>query len=111
MENSLDMAQILQYPLTPVLLSLNHIDRTMLKSPKSALVKHLESKVNSIPPTSISVTVIDANLPDTFGGIAKYLLRSLMNHDCQEVHFFTDKWASSYIVDRERDQRGSGSMT
>ena len=51
--------------------------------------------MNSIPPTSISVTVIDANLPDTFGGIAKYLLRSLMNHDCQEVHFFTDKWASS----------------
>ena len=41
------------------------------------------------------------NLPDTFGGIAKYLLRSLMNHDCQETHFVTN----------ERDQRGSSSMT
>ena len=83
----------------------------MLKSPKLVLMKHLESKVKSTPPISISVTIINAmffmklkvNFPDTFGGIAKYLLRSLMNHDCQEIHFVTDKWVSPSIKDRERE--------
>ena len=82
-------------------------------------MKHLESKLKSSPPTSINVTIIDAmfsmhlkvNLPDTFGGIAKYLLRSLMNHDCQEINFITVKWVSSSIKDCDRDQRGSSSMT
>ena len=82
-------------------------------------MKHLESKLKSSPLTSINVTIIDAmlsmhlkvNLPDTFGGIAKYLLRSLMNHDCQEINFITVKWVSSSIKDCDRDQRGSSSMT
>ena len=51
------------------------------------------------------------NLPDTFGGIAKYLLRSIMNHDCQETHFVTNEWVSPSIKVCERDQRGSSSMT
>ena len=79
--NSVDMAEVLRHPLTPVPLSLSHVDETMLKSPKSVLMKHLESKVKSTPPTSINVTIIDAiffiylqvNLPDTFGGVANYL--------------------------------------
>ena len=53
---------------------------------------------------------LQVNLPDTFGGIAKYVLRSLMNHDCQEIHFVTDKWVSLSIK-YEHDQRGSSSMT
>ena len=75
------MAEVLRHPLTPVPLSLSHVDGTMLKPPKSALMKLLESKVKSTPPTSTNVTIIDAmffmhlqvNLPDTFGGVAKYL--------------------------------------
>ena len=113
------MEEVLRHPLKPVSLSLSQVDGTMLKSPKSALMKHLESKVKSKPPTSINVTIIDAmffmhlqvNLPDTFGGIAKCLLRSLMNHDCQEIHFVTDKWVSPSIKDCEHDQRVSSSMT
>ena len=91
LENNVDMAEVLWHPLTPVPLSLSHVDGIMLKSPKSAMMKHLESKVISTPPTSIIVTITDAmffmhlqvNLPDIFGGIAKYLLRSLMNHHCK----------------------------
>ena len=107
LENSNDMAEVSRHPLTPVPLSLSHVDGTMLKSPKSALMKHLKSKVKSSPPTSINVTIINTmlfmhlqvNLPDTFSGIANYLLRSLMNHDCQEIHFVTDKWVLTFKED------------
>ena len=76
--NSIDMAEALQHPLTPVPLSLSHVDWTLLKSPKSALNRHLDSKVKSSSSTSISVTSIGAmffmhlqvNLSDIFGGIA-----------------------------------------
>ena len=86
LEISIDMAEVLRHSLTPVPLSFSHVNGTMLRSPKSALMKHLESKIKSSPPTSINVTIIDTmffmhlqvNLSDTFGGIAKYLLRSLM---------------------------------
>ena len=91
----------------------------MLRSPKSALMIYLESKVKSTPPTSINITIIDAmffmhlyiNLPDSFGGIAKYLLKSLMNHYCQEIHFVINKWVSPSTKYCECDQRGSRSMT
>ena len=112
------MAEILRQPLTPVPLSLSHVDGTMLKSPKSALMKHLESKVKSTSTTSINVIIINTmffmhlqvNLPDTFGGIANYLLRGLMNHDCKEIYFATNKRVSSSLQDCELDQRGSSSM-
>ena len=42
LKNSIDMAEVLQHPLIPVLLSLSHVDWTLLKSPKSALMKHLD---------------------------------------------------------------------
>ena len=42
LKNSIDMAEVLRYPLIPVLLSLSHVDWTLLKSPKSALMKHLD---------------------------------------------------------------------
>ena len=79
LENSIDMAEVLQHPLTPVPLSLIYVDGTMRKSPKSALIKHLWSKVKSAPPSSITVTIIDitffmqlqVNLPDTFGELLR----------------------------------------
>ena len=119
LENSIDIVEVLRHPLTSVQSSLSHVDGTMVKSPKLALMKHLESIVNFTPPTSINVTIIDAmffmqlqvNLSDTFGGIPRYLLRNLMNHDCQEIHFSAYKWVSPSIKDCERDQRGNSSMT
>ena len=119
LENSIDIAEVLRHPLISVPSSLSHVDWNMLKSPASALMIHLESKVKSAPPASINITIIDAmlfkqlqvNLPDTFGEIAKYLLKSPMNHDYQEIHFVIDKWVSPSIKDCECDQRGSSSMT
>ena len=76
LQTKIDMGEVLKYPLTPVPLSLCHVDGSMQKSPKAALMKHLETKVVSQPPLSIDVTIIDAmfflhlyqNLPATFGG-------------------------------------------
>ena len=51
LENSIVMAEVLQHPPALVPLSLSHVDGTMLKSPKSSPMKHLESKVKSLPPT------------------------------------------------------------
>ena len=119
LENSIDMAKVLRHPLIPVPLPLSHVDGTMLKSPKSAQMKHLQSKVKRTPPTSTNIVIIDAMFfmhlhvdhPDTFGGITKYLLRSLMNQDCQEIHLVTDKWVSPSIKEREHDQKESSLMT
>lgn len=60
----------------------------------------------STTPSSINVTIIDAmfymylqvNLPDTFGGIAKHILRSLMNHNGHEIHFVSDKLVSPSVI-------------
>ena len=60
LENSIDLVDILHYPLKLAPLSFSHVDGTMLKSPKSTLTKHLESKEKTTSPTSINVTIIDA---------------------------------------------------
>jgi len=67
-----------------------------------------------LPPNSIDVTVLDAmfilhlqsNLPETFGGVARYLLKYIVGNAGNEVHFVTDKWITPSIKDCERDKRG-----
>ena len=65
LEKKVDMAEILKYPLTPFPLALSHTDGTMQKTPKSALMKHLENKVESTAPDTIDVTIVDAALEIT----------------------------------------------
>jgi len=113
------MAEVLKYPLTPTPLSLSHTDGSMLKSPKSALMTCLETQIITLPPNSIDVTVLDAmfilhlqsNLPETFGGVARYLLKYIVGNAGNEVHFVTDKWITPSIKDCERDKRGSSSLS
>ena len=51
MKQEVDWADILEYPLTPVSLSLSHVDRTMQKAPKAALMIYMESRATMISPT------------------------------------------------------------
>jgi hypothetical protein len=60
LEKKVDLEEVLKYPLTPLPLSLCHMDGTMLQSPKSALLKYLEVQTQSQPPTEVDVTIIDA---------------------------------------------------
>ena len=85
MERKVDMAEVLSYPLTPVPLSLSHVDGTVLKTKKSTLTSTLEIKVIKRPPDIVHETVIDAsfflylqyNLPSTFGQVAKVILSNI----------------------------------
>ncbi|XP_076672225.1 uncharacterized protein LOC143371161 [Andrena cerasifolii] len=51
--------KVLTYPLTPVPLSLCHIDGTMCKTDKSALLKLLQNNIDKEPPQRIDVIVFD----------------------------------------------------
>ena len=77
----LDPSDVFTFPLTPVPLSLCYCDGTMTKTEKTALFRHLESKVESSFPSSASVEafvvdgsfllrVLPPNLPATYGRLA-----------------------------------------
>ena len=59
LEKKVDMEEVLKYPLTPVPLSLCHIDGSMLKSSKSKLMNRLEKQVDNNCPSCIDSTIID----------------------------------------------------
>ena len=113
LQRKIDMAVVLQYPLTPVPLSLSHIDGVMLKTPKVTLLKHFESSVQTVPPTVIHTTIIDAmfflhlqsNLPETFGAVSRYIFKAICSTNSKTIHFVFDKTISPSIKDCERDSR------
>ena len=116
LEKKVDISEVLKYPLTPVPLSICHVDGSMQKTPKSALLKYLiETKVTSQPPRSVNVAIIDAsfflhlysNLPSSFGGVARYLLGRIVDNEAGTINFVADKWIKPSIKDCKRQERGS----
>ena len=61
LKRKVDMAAVLSYPLTPVPLSLSHVDGTMLKTKKSTLTSGLKMKVITAPPDTVNKTVTHAS--------------------------------------------------
>ena len=53
------MNKVLSYPLTPILLSLSHVDGSMQNAPKSKLMKYLESLGVINPPKTADESIID----------------------------------------------------
>ena len=110
LQRKVDIAQMVKYHLTPVSLSLSHVDWTMWSTPKSALL---------ITPDEIDVQIIDAtfflhlhkDLPANFGGVAKYLLRSILQRDGKVIHFVSDKWITPSIKDCERQSRNAADIS
>jgi hypothetical protein len=82
-EKNLDLKYVLQFPPVPLPLCLAHMDGTIMKTD---MMRNLESKVKSGAPQTIDATIIEAmfliqsliNMPTTFGGIAKLLMRLLV---------------------------------
>jgi len=54
-----DIEKILTYPLTPVPMSMCHLDGSIFKTDKSVLLKALEKNVQSKAPTYTDVCLID----------------------------------------------------
>ena len=59
----LDLSHVFTFPLTPVPISLCYCDGTMVKTEKTALFRHLESKVDSSFPSSayVDACVLDGS--------------------------------------------------
>eukprot|EP00794_Sanderia_malayensis_P002175 gene2175-2471_t len=87
LEQNIDMAEVMKYPLTPVSLSLSNVDGTMLKTPRSKLMSDLEKRVSATPPPKI------------------------LECDGKLIHFVSDKWISPSIKDCERDARNTSTAS
>ena len=95
LQKNIDMAEVFKYPLTPVPLSFG----TMQKTPKVKLLNELESRVKSINPQHVDVTIIDGmfflhllvNLPATFGAVTTFILKCICSCRVNMIHFVTDK--------------------
>ena len=102
LQQNIDMAEVLEYSLTTVPLSLSHVGGTMQKTHKATLIKPLDSEVTATPPPSINTTIIDASfvlhlqmsstLPSRYGAIASIFLQKVMYAEGDVIHFVTDKW-------------------
>ena len=100
--------------MTPVPLSLCHLDGSMNKTDKAKLLHKLESRNKSLSPESIETVIVDAmfflhtqvDLPVTYGKVAETLLEKLV---ClaPRVDFVCDKYTTPSIKGIERDRRGS----
>lgn len=115
LENKIDLMSVLSFPLTPVPLSLGHIDGSLNKTDKSSLFKLLEKEVTSQPPDQIHCTIIDGffllhligETPQTFGKLAVHILKKVCHHPGNTIHLVFDKFISPSIKDIERDKRAS----
>ena len=115
LERKLDMGQVLKYPLTPVPMSLSHLDGSMLKTQKSVLFKCLETSVSCSESlvTGVGATLIDGMFflhlmvqpPSSFGQIATMVLKAICLYPGSEIHFVCDKYLSPSIKDSERSNR------
>ena len=84
LQQKISMGETLQVTLTPVPLCLAHIDGSMLKTPKTLLIKKQETWVISEAPSNIDNLVIDGiffqrlfqELPETFRLLAKSILKA-----------------------------------
>ncbi len=57
-----DLTTVLAYPLTPVPLSLGHVDDSINKSDKSTLMKNLEDRIDTVGQVEVDVCIIDAGV-------------------------------------------------
>lgn len=111
----IDLEKVLEFPLTPVPLSLAHTDGSINKTDKSRLMHKLEGlQIDHAIPDVVDVVIVDAtfllhtqqNLPTTFGEISRVLLFQLCRM-ADEVHFVCDTYTVPSIKDTERERRGT----
>ena len=85
LERKVDMGELLKYPLTPLPLSLSHLDGTMRSTSKSKLFNEIKKYITSIPPNHIDTVIIDGffimheilEVPGTFRRLGSLILRKL----------------------------------
>lgn len=97
MDHKIDVLKILSYPITPVPLSLCHLDGATCKTDKSALAKCVEANIDYDPPRHTDVFLIDGffilhcmkEVPKTFGNISKKFLQMITKYPGQRIDVIT----------------------
>lgn len=114
-KNNLDLNKVFSFPLTPVPLSLAHVDGSPNKTDKAKLLHKLENEVHStIPGSPVDVTIVDGmfllhtlqNLPVTFGEVASLILRVLCSMSVR-VDMICDVYKNPSIKDIEHSRRSA----
>ena len=114
----LDPSHVFTFHLTPVPLSLCYCDGTMTKTEKTALFRHLESKVESSFPSSASVEafvvdgsfllrVLPPNLTATYGMLAATIFIQGTALSSKRVDIIFDTYEMPSIKRMERERRGT----
>ena len=114
MQQKLDVAEVLKYPLTLVPLCLSHVSGSVNSTLRSNLLNHIDSQFVIVSPsTSFDATIIEAafylhlqiNPPDTFGGMARTILNQIIGYSGNVIYFVVDKWLNPSITDIEHIDR------
>lgn len=99
LDAQINLEKMLCFPITPIPLSLCHIDGSINKTVKSVLVKVLEQQSEDMeqPPSNVDMVIIDgffllntiSDMPRTFGDVSKKLLAVLVkNQRKKNCHSF-----------------------
>ncbi|CAG5019593.1 unnamed protein product [Parnassius apollo] len=94
-------------------LSMCHLDGTICKTDKSALMKTLEKEVQHEQPRHIDVLIIDGffllhtmkNVPKNFGNISKKMLQIVTQLQASRIDVIFDQYFTPSIKDYEHSQR------
>lgn len=113
LDYKVDIEKVLSYPITPMPLSMCHIDGAICKTQKSSVMKSLENGVEHIAPDRVDILLIDGffllhtmkNVPKTFGGISKKMLLLVTQFAATRYDVIFDQYLSPSIKDYERDLR------
>ena len=59
LQHQIDVGELFKFPLTPVPLSLCHVDGSMLKTHKLKLMRELEQRIFTTDPGHADVTIVN----------------------------------------------------
>lgn len=117
LDTNLNLEKVPCFPITPVPLSLCHMDDSINKTTKSKLIQELEKKVEEMeqPPYQLDCLIVDGffflntfkQMPRSYGDLSKKILQSLVNTSADNVAIVFDRYFTPSIKDCEHTLRGN----
>lgn len=117
LDTNIDLEKVLCFPITPVPLSLCHIDGSLNKTVKSVLVTELEKQIEDMeqPPPIVDFAIVDGffflntfkEMPRSFGDVSKKILHCLVRNEASRVAIVFDRYFTPSIKDYEHTLRGT----
>ena len=109
-----DIIKVLEYPITPVPMSMCQMDGTICKTRKSILFECLKIPEGTMP-SGADIIMIDGfdllhhmyDLPSTFGKISESVLKKVTNTRAKDIHLIFDQYFKPSIKDYERSVRSN----